>query len=58
MEKLIILDFTTGDVDIYPVEYDNEPDMDDLLDNLGHNANNCQWMFSEGDITFYKEVLK
>ena len=58
MELLTILDFTTGEVDIYPVEYDNEPDMDELLDSLGHNANDCQWMFFEGDITFHKEVLK
>lgn len=58
MEKLIILDFSTGEVDIYPVEYENEPDMDDLLDDLGHNANDCQWMFTEGNITFHKEVLR
>ena len=58
MKKLIILDFATGDVDIYPVEYDNGPDMDELLDSLGHRADDCQWLFSEGDITFHKEVLK
>ena len=57
MEKLIVLDFSTGEVDIYPVEYENEPDMDDLLDDLGHNANDCQWMFTEGNITFHKETL-
>lgn len=58
MEHLIILDFTTGETDIYPVAYEEEPNMDDLLDSLGHNANDCQWMFSEGTITFHKEVLK
>ena len=58
MEHLVILDFSTGDVDIYPVEYNEKPDMDELLDELGHNANDCQWMFSEGDIKFHKEVLK
>jgi hypothetical protein len=58
MEHLTILDFTTGDVDIYLTEYENEPDMDELLDELGHSANNCQWMFGTGDITFHKEVLK
>lgn len=57
MERLVILDFVTGDVDIYPVEYNEEPDMDELLDELGHKANDCQWMFSEGDIKFHKEVL-
>lgn len=58
MERLIILDFATGDVDIYPVQHGYEPDMDELLDSLGHRADDCQWMFSEGDITFHKEVLK
>ena len=57
MEILTILDFSTGEVDIYPTDYNNEPDMDELLDSLGHNANDCQWMFSEGNITFHKEVL-
>lgn len=57
MEKLIILDFSTGEVDIYPIKYEYEPDMDELLDSLGHNANDCQWMFTEGNITFHKEVL-
>lgn len=58
MEHLTILDFNTGDVDIYPIEYDYEPDMDDLLESLGHRANDCQWMFGTGSITFHKEVLK
>ena len=58
MEHLTILDFATGEVDIYPIEYDNEPDMDELLEKLGHNSNDCQWMFSTGSITFHKEVLK
>ena len=58
MEHLTILDFTTGDVDIYPIEYDNEPDMYELLEELGHRANDCEWMFGTGNITFHKEVLK
>ena len=58
MKRLIILDFTTGMVDIYQVEYEFEPDMDELLDSLGHRANDCQWMFTQGDVTFHKEVLK
>ena len=58
MEKLIILDYSTGEVDIYPVEYNTEPDMDELLDTLGHSANDCYYMFTSGNITFHKEVLK
>ena len=58
MERLAILDFCTGNVDIYPVEYENEPDMNELLDSLGHRANDCQWMFFQGEVTIHKEVLK
>lgn len=58
MEKLIILDFATGEVDIYPVEYDSEPDMNELLDSLGHRANDCQWMFTQGNITYHNDILR
>ena len=58
MEHLTILDFATGEVDIYPIEYEYEPCIEDLLEELGHNANDCQWMFGTGNITFHKEVLK
>ena len=58
MERLVILDFATGNVDIYQVEYEFQPDMDKLLDSLGHNAEDCQWMHTQSDITFHKEVLK
>jgi len=57
MEYLTILDFNTGDVNIYPCEYEQEPDIDELLDSLGYRANDCQWMFGTGNITFHKEVL-
>ena len=57
MEHLTILDFTTGGVDIYPIEYGYEPDIEELLEELGHNANDCQYMFGTGNITFHKEVL-
>ena len=58
MEKLIILDFNTGEVDIYPVEYSIDPEPEETIHSLGHNPDNCQWMISNGQITFHKEVLK
>ena len=57
MERLTILDFCTGNVDIYPVDYTEEPDMDELLDALGHRADDCLYMFSDGYITIHNEVL-
>ena len=60
MEKLVILDYSTGEVDIYSMDYEQNPDTsaEELLDSLGHNADNCEWMFTKGNITFHKEVLK
>lgn len=58
MEKLIILDFATGEVDIYNTQFEDEYNVDDILRELGHRPNDCQWMISDGQITFHKEVLK
>ena len=57
MEKLIILDYSTGETDIYSVELDQEPCMEDLLEHLGHDADNCQWMFSSGNIVYHEEII-
>ncbi len=62
MEYLTILDFNTGEVHIYPVQFEQEPDMDEwldeLLESLGHRINDCQWMFSNGDIKIHGNILK
>ena len=58
MEKLIILDFVTGEVDIYNTQFEDEYNMEDILNELGHRASDCQWMISDGEIKFHKEVLK
>lgn len=58
MEKLIILDFVTGEVDIYNTQFEDEYNIEDVLKELGHRVSDCQWMISDGQITFHKEVLK
>ena len=58
MEKLIILDFNTGEVDIYNTQFEDEYNVDDILRELGHRPNDCRWMISDGQITFHKEILK
>lgn len=58
MEHLVILDFNTGDVDIYPVDYSIDPEPEETLRSLGHNPDNCQWMISDGNIIFHKETLE
>ena len=57
MEYLTILDFSTGEVDIYPTDNLDGTNIEELLRSLGHNASNCQWMFGACTITFHNEVL-
>ena len=57
MEHLVILDYTTGEVDIYPVNSEQASCAEDLLLNLGHKASDCHWMFTSGNITFHNEKV-
>lgn len=56
-EKLVIIDFSTEDVDIYPIDSTYEPEMEKLLESLGHNPGICQWMFLKGNITTHNKEL-
>ena len=57
-EKLVVLDFTTNEVHIYPIATDYEPEATDLLESLGHNINNCEWMFTTGNIIYHDNMLQ
>ena len=57
MEHLVILDYTTGEVDIYPMHPVFTSCTEDLLSSLGHKASDCHWMFTSGNITFHNEKL-
>ena len=55
MEMLVILDYSTGEVDIYPIDSETTSGMEDLLSSLGHRASDCHWMITSGNITFHNE---
>ena len=57
MEKLVILDFNTGEVHIYNMDMKVKC-VEDLISKLGHRANDCQLMFTSNDIIFHGEILK
>lgn len=48
MKKLIILDFTRGETHIYTVK--TLEDYENLIEKLGHNIDNCQWMIVDNDL--------
>jgi hypothetical protein len=58
MEQLIVLDLSDCSVHFYNIASDYEPDMEDLLDRLGHHASNCSWMFCENvNVEFHSGII-
>jgi hypothetical protein len=54
MKTITVLDFTTGKVTQYNIEKwgIDEQRIEDFLDEIGHNVNDCHWMVHE-DATIY-----
>jgi hypothetical protein len=50
--QLIVLDFSIGEVFVYDYEPETDEDAEDVVDRLGHNPNNCQWMTFDTEINF------
>ena len=46
MEELVILNYATSEVHFYRIDYDTEVN-EDYIKKLGHNPNECSWMFGE-----------
>lgn len=56
-EKLIIMDYSVGEVHIYDVLPDTNID-EDFIRDLGFNINTCSWMFSNTiEIVYHKEAI-
>lgn len=49
MEKLVVMDYSDGTVNIYS----NPPDKstEELLKDYGHDIDRCSFMFWQGDVT-------
>lgn len=45
MEDLVIMDYNTSEIHLYRVNSDVNIDEDYII-KLGHNPNECSWMFS------------
>ena len=58
MDKLVVLDYSVGTVDIYNIDVSYNKIEDYLVNHLGYNLSNCEWRVGNLDITFHKEVLK
>lgn len=58
MDKLVVLDYSVGTVDIYNIDVSYDKIEDYLVNYLGYSLSNCEWMVDNMDITFHKEVLK
>lgn len=60
MERLVILNFASGDVDIYKVSPEADIDEDYLAQKLGLHTDECSWMFcqDEVNIEYHDEILE
>lgn len=52
MEKLAVIDYSNSSITIYTLdeELSSIEDSEELLKKLGHNTDECSWMFSEKNI--------
>lgn len=46
MEELVVLDYNTSEIHFYKIDYDTNIN-DDYIKSLGHNPNECSWIFGE-----------
>ena len=58
MKKLIILDYVTGETHIYNVYVSEELPIEEVIERLGFNTNDCHWMCSSKDIIFHGEAVR
>ena len=54
MDKLIILNYTDSTVHIYDCPDNTFSDSQELVESLGYNPNDCEWMLGEMEITYHK----
>lgn len=47
MEILTVLDYCDSSINIYNISSDDNRDIEIILKELGHNIDECDWMFSE-----------
>lgn len=49
MEKLAVMDYSNSSITIYTLdeELSSIEDSEEVLKKLGHNTDECSWMFSE-----------
>jgi len=57
MDYLTVLNFSTGEVDIYPTEFDQEQQDNDVLSFLNHRESDCHWMYGK-KVTLHSDIIK
>jgi hypothetical protein len=57
MEKLVVLDYSTGTVHVYNLERE-DPITDEYIQDLGYNVSDCYWMAGDVEFINHKGVLK
>lgn len=47
MERLVVMDFSNGSVNVYAIESSENRSTEDILRDLGHNIDECSVMWCE-----------
>lgn len=47
MERLVVMDYSSSSVTVYPISENDQKTTETLLESLGHNPDECSYMFCE-----------
>lgn len=50
MEKLIVMDYSDSSINIYKINNSDDRDDESILSDLGHNIDECSYMWCENDL--------
>lgn len=53
MEKLVVMDYSDGSINVYDAQGINEDDIENHIDKLGHNLDECYYMIGD-NITIHR----
>lgn len=57
MDKLIILNYVDSTVHIYDCSGNVFSDSQELVESLGYDSDNCEWMLGEMEIIHHRESI-
>lgn len=57
MQRLVVMDYSNGSINVYDITGINDDDIEDYIDKLGHNLDECYYM-TGSNVTINRFDLK